>query len=247
MDYSHVAFANTINEVYETEDNEDFDSLRRKATSTDSQSKLIDINSLKNQNLEVSREIVLTLKAYLDEAERDLFAHKWDKVLVYLSTVSDQENAFVDLIDNLYPSNDPVESAAKSCMHFEAKSLFLSLDNLRKACQEHQIETSEKYYAKLLLSYDRFLKAGDLYPTYDPIPSTEIFFKDTPSTTLRFDETSGIKKLDNVILKIGPDMGKTGRVIYIDDRAAVVKLDKDGKDYQEVKWIPLDMLAKTTI
>jgi hypothetical protein len=132
-------------------------------------------------------------------------------------------------------------------MHFEAKSLFLSLDNLRKACQEHQIETSEKYYAKLLLSYDRFLKAGDLYPTYDPIPSTEIFFKDTPSTTLRFDETSGIKKLDNVILKIGPDMGKTGRVIYIDDRAAVVKLDKDGKDYQEVKWIPLDMLAKTTI
>ena len=44
----------------------------------------------------------------------------------------------------------------------------------------------------------------------------------------------------------GPDMGKKGEIIYIDGEFGIVKLDKDGKDYQEVKRVPLKILAKTT-
>jgi len=203
-----------------------------------------DLNSLSNADLEVSREIVLTLKAYIDEAERDLFSQKWTSVCVYLDTISEQENAFVDLIDNLFPSKEAIDVAARDSMEFEAKSMFLALDDLRDACIDKSAALAERSYAKLLLSYDRFLKAGDLYPTYDVITSTEIFFQDIPLDTLRFDELSPINKLDRVILKVGPDMGKVGTVIYIDGQNAIVKLDKDGRQYQEVKRMPFSFLAK---
>lgn len=220
---------------------EDLTSLR--STSSSSETKT-DLNSLTNLDLEVSREIVLTLKAYIDEAERDLFSQKWSSVCVYLDTISEQEDAFVDLIDNLFPSKESIDIAARNSMDFEAKSMFLALDDLRDACVDKNAALAERSYAKLLLSYDRFLKAGDLYPTYDVITSTEIFFKDTPSDTLRFDELSPVNKLDRVVLKVGPDMGKVGTIIYIDGSNAIVKLDKDGRDYQEVKRMPLTFLAK---
>ena len=128
--------------------------------------------------------------------------------------------------------------------------MFLALDELRESAKMHDEKLSQKAYSKLLLSYDRFLKAGDLYPTYDPITSTEVFFYDTPLSTLRYDRKARIQVLDQVLLTQGPDMGKTGTVINIDDgdkndKFAIVKLDKDGKTYQEVKYIKLSYLAKT--
>ena len=128
--------------------------------------------------------------------------------------------------------------------------MFLALDELRESAKMHDEKLSQKAYSKLLLSYDRFLKAGDLYPTYDPITSTEVFFYDTPLSTLRYDRKARIQVLDQVLLTQGPDMGKTGTVINIDDgdkndKFAIVKLDKDGKAYQEVKYIKLSYLAKT--
>ena len=128
--------------------------------------------------------------------------------------------------------------------------MFLALDELRESAKMHDEKLSQKAYSKLLLSYDRFLKAGDLYPTYDPITSTEVFFYDTPLSTLRYDRKARIQVLDQVLLTQGPDMGKTGTVINIDDgdkndKFAIVKLDTDGKAYQEVKYIKLSYLAKT--
>jgi len=128
--------------------------------------------------------------------------------------------------------------------------MFLALDELRESAKMRDEKLSQKAYSKLLLSYDRFLKAGDLYPTYDPITSTEVFFYDTPLSTLRYDRKARIQVLDEVLLTQGPDMGKTATVINIDDsdkddQFAVVKLDKDGKAYQEVKYIKLSYLAKT--
>ena len=123
-----------------------------------------------------------------------------------------------------------------------------TLEDFKDAARNKQIDASSKAYARLLLSYDRFLKAGDLYPTYDPFTSTEIFFTatKTPEGSLRYDSTRVPQTLDRVLFKKGPDMGKTGTVLDIDDRtSAIVKLDKDGKDYQEVKVVKLDLLGKT--
>lgn len=198
-----------------------------------------------SQALDNARERVLTLKAYLDEAERDLFRKNWGNLQVYLYTFADQEDAFALLIENLFPNNDPLDKSAREALAFEAQSMFLSLDQLREAARVASPERARVAYSRLLLSYDRFLKAGDLYPTYDPITSTAIFFANTPQSTLRFDAKAKVQVLDSVLLTAGPDMGKTGTVINIDGANAVVKLDKDGKAYQEVKFVQLDILAKT--
>mgnify|MGYP000077944829 CR=1 FL=1 len=187
---------------------------------------------------------VILLPMYLDEAERDLFNRNWENLQVYLYTFADQEDAFVGLINGLFPNNDPLDSAARQALSYEAQSMFLNLDDLREAAKVGNIPKSTRAYANLLLSYDRFLKAGDLYDTYDPITSTAIFFRDQPLSTLEFDKDARVQVYDNVLLLGGPDMGKTGTVINIEEGNAVVKLDKDGKAYQEVKQVDLSTLAK---
>lgn len=207
----------------------------------------INKNEIPPDVLADSKERILTLKAYLDEIERDLFAKNWDNLQVYLYTFADQENAFVALIDGLFPSDDKLDQTAREALSFEARSMFIALDDLREAAKNKSNKLAQGAYSRLLLSYDRFLKAGDLYPTYDPITSTAVFFEETNNdkSTLRFDASSKVQVLDTVLLTEGPDMGKTGTVINIEGDNAVVKLDKDGKAYQEVKYIKTSMLAKT--
>lgn len=190
-----------------------------------------------------ARERVLTLKAYLDEVERDLFEKNWENLQVYIYTFADQENAFAILIDNLFPNNDLLDKAAREALSFEAQSMFLALDDLREAAKDAKFKTAQRAYSRLILSYDRFLKAGDLYPTYDAITSTEIFFMNTPKDTLRY-SADKVQVLDTVVLTSGPDMGKQATVIMIDGPNAVIKLDKDGKAYQEVKYVKLEIIAK---
>lgn len=190
-----------------------------------------------------ARERVLTLKAYLDEVERDLFEKNWENLQVYIYTFADQENAFAILIDNLFPNNDLLDKAAREALSFEAQSMFLALDDLREAAKDAKFKTAQRAYSRLILSYDRFLKAGDLYPTYDAITSTEIFFMNTPKDTLRY-SSDKVQVLDTVVLTSGPDMGKQATVIMIDGPNAVIKLDKDGKAYQEVKYVKLEIIAK---
>jgi hypothetical protein len=42
------------------------------------------------------------------------------------------------------------------------------------------------------------------------------------------------KVRDHILLIEGPDMGKTGIILDISGRWTIVKLDKNGLDYQEV-------------
>lgn len=200
---------------------------------------------LDKATLENARERVLTLAAYLDEIQRDLFSKNWENLQVYLYTFAEQEDAFAALIDGLFPAADRLDSTARESLSFEARSMFVALDDLREASRLQKFKSAQRAYSNLLLSYDRFLKAGDLYPTYDPFTSTEIFFKGTPKDTLKFDTDSKVQVLDTVVLTGGPDMGKTGTVIFIDGTNAIVKLDKDGKAYQEVKDVKLTLVAKT--
>jgi hypothetical protein len=52
---------------------------------------------------------VLTLKAYLDEAERDILDRNWKNLQIYLITFAEQEDAFAALIDGLFPTTDPID------------------------------------------------------------------------------------------------------------------------------------------
>jgi hypothetical protein len=137
---------------------DDFDTLLRSPATLSSTDLMNSRPVAELTNIEISSEIVLTLKAYLDEAERDLANKKWENVIVYLDTVADQEAAFSDLITNLYPGGTAflssssisatetednsdvitqeeaigVGKAAQEMMEFEAKTLFETLDQLRE-------------------------------------------------------------------------------------------------------------------
>ena len=116
-------------------------------------------NSVKlvKSQIDLAREKVLTLKAYLDEAERDLILENWDRLAVYLYTFTEQEYSFAALIDGLFPSDDSLDSSARTALSFEAQSMFETLETLKDAARNKQIDASSKVYARLLLSYDRFL------------------------------------------------------------------------------------------
>jgi hypothetical protein len=198
------------------------------------------------EDLNESEDRILTLKAYLDETERDVFNKNWSKLVAYLNIFTEQENAFANLINGLFPGDGDLDKAGRDELKLEAQTMFLAIDDLREAAKDHKFEEARAMYAKLLLAYDRFLKAGNLYPSYDVITSTEVLFKDTPRSTLRFDTTSKPSILDKVVLTYGPDMGKVGTIINIDrDNMAVVKFDKDENYYQEVKEVELSVLAKS--
>jgi len=149
-------------------------------------------------------------------------------------------------MDGLFPANDDLDRTAREELGFEAQWMFLALDDLTESAKDHQFKNARAAYAKLLLAYDRFLKAGNLYPSYDVITSTEVLFSGTPRETLRFDTSSKLQCLDRVVLSSGPDMGKTGVIIDImeEGQHAIVKFDKDENNYQRTKDVKLSMLAK---
>lgn len=134
-------------------------------------------------------------------------------------------------------------------------------------------QSAERAYANIALAYDRFLKAGDLYKAYDPITSTEPFYANIPTTeAIKYDSNGSPKVADQVrrtahpspsdrekdkealtvscgngewqiVVLGGPDKGKTGKLIGIDDTKGVIKLDTNGK-FTEVKMISMKDIGK---
>ena len=209
------------------------------------------VPTLKKREISVAeltkaRDVVLTLKPYLDEAERDIQMKNWDNLQVYLFTFAEQEKSFSLLIDGLFPAEDDLDTAARTALSYQAQQTFILLDQLREYAKDRDFRRSENTYARLLLSYDRFLKAGDLYPTYDVITSTEVFYRDKDTREqIRYKKNQRPMLQDSVLLISGPDMGKTGRLLDVDDEdMTIVEFDSNGNQYQEVKQVKMSMLGK---
>lgn len=197
------------------------------------------------QQVESARERALTLTAYLDEMEWNIVKGEWARVLVYAYTFAEQDSAFVALTDGLFPSADSLDTATRAALTYEAREMFLAIDQLIDAAKACDFPLAQRAYTKLALNYDHFLKAGNLYPTYDPITSTEVFFANTPPESLRYQQ-SAPQLLDRVLVLKGPDMGKTGSLLLVepDSQFAIVKLDKNGRAYAEIKAVKLRNLGK---
>ena len=75
------------------------------------------------KDVDLAVEKVLTLQAYLDEAERDLFERNWDNLQVYLYTFAEQEDAFAILIDCLFPSTDELDTSTREALSYVSNIL----------------------------------------------------------------------------------------------------------------------------
>jgi len=113
--------------------------------------------------LAASRMRVRSLQAYLDELQRDIFLNKRTFVQGYLGVFYSQRDAFQALILTTYPADDPVSLSSKDAMIDEGNNVFRYAEDLSNAANSNKRGAALEAYAKLALSYDRFLKAGDLY------------------------------------------------------------------------------------
>jgi len=203
----------------------------------------------------------------LDEAQADVYKEEWLSLKVYPSVF----RAFLPLMEyyekEAFSDNNGdkyVNAATRDSLSFYRMQMSVSIDRLAKAIENQKVREVEEAFAKTSLSYDRFLKAGDLYEGYDPVTSTTVFFKNISDDQLRYTPLALQQPQirDEVLVLQGPDKGKVGRIIWLgrengDDLdskvlSAVVKLEpnpvlgtsKSG-GVREVKAYPYNWLVMT--
>jgi len=197
------------------------------------------------------KERIKVLYAYLEEMERDIFARKWDTLSSYVGVFEKQELAFENIIDALRSSESAADRDAKRAMEYEARQLFLTLDDIAEAARFRNVVKAEKSYVQLAIAYDRFLKAADLYDVYDNTDTSKLY-EAIPEDLLVYDREDLPRVQDDVLIITGPDKGRTGKLIGISDASSkgVVRVEigkraatKDASF--EVKVIDLQNIAKT--
>ncbi|CAE7272463.1 PET8 [Symbiodinium pilosum] len=203
----------------------------------------------------------------LDEAQADVYKEEWLSLKVtppllraYLPLMkSYPEEAFNDNVGDRY-----VNAATRESLYFYQMQFSVAIDRLEKAVANHKVREVEEAFAKTSLSYDRYLKAGDLYTGYDPVTSTTVFFQNVSDSQLQYTPLALQQPQirDEVLVLQGPDKGKVGRIIWLgrengedlDSKVltAVVKLEpnpvlgqsKSG-GVREVKAYPYSWLVMT--
>mmetsp|Transcript_7091 Transcript_7091/g.9493 ORF Transcript_7091/g.9493 Transcript_7091/m.9493 type:complete len:335 (-) Transcript_7091:592-1596(-) len=206
-------------------------------------SKDFEVVSVSPNQLKDATERIKALQPYLDEIERYIFAEQYKYLGGFLGVFAEQENAFVQLIDGLFPSDSPADESARSAMQYEAQRIFLALDDLRDAARDGQDRKVKSSYIALAKAYDRFLKAGSMTLFYDPVVSTEPLYDSLEvGDRIIFDQRTKPKVQDQVILVRGPDKGRTGVLLSTDSdsKSGVVKLDY----IKEVREVPLEYVMK---
>lgn len=63
---------------------------------------------------------------------------------------------------------------------------FGAVERLKRAAEEQNNKEAQKAFAAMSVAYDRYLKAGNLYETYDAITSTEGFYAGISNSNLKF-------------------------------------------------------------
>eukprot|EP00440_Ansanella_granifera_P060517 gb/GFBE01065593.1/.p1 GENE.gb/GFBE01065593.1/~~gb/GFBE01065593.1/.p1 ORF type:complete len:771 (+),score=177.81 gb/GFBE01065593.1/:1-2313(+) len=204
----------------------------------------------------------------LDEAQSDVYKEEWKSLEVYPPIL----RAYIPLMtyysDNAFPDDEGdkyVNAATRDSLQFEAKQFNIGISRLQDAIQARKVRGVEEAFAKTSLSYDRFLKAGDLYTGYDPVTSTTVFFRDISDSQLQYTPLALQQPTirDEVLVLQGPDKGKVGRIIWLGREnsedlnskilTAVVKLEpnpvlgssKNGVGVREVKAYPYGWVVMT--
>lgn len=203
----------------------------------------------------------------LDEAQADVYKEEWLALKVTPSLL----RAYLPLMQS-YPLdafNDNtgdkyVNAATRESLYFYQMQFRVGIDRLEKAVANRKVREVEEAFAKTSLSYDRYLKAGDLYSGYDPVTSTTVFFQNVSDSQLQYTPValSQPQIRDEVLVLQGPDKGKVGRIIWLgrenekdlDSKVltAVVKLEPNpvlgqsrSGGVREVKAYPYSWLVMT--
>eukprot|EP00904_Undaria_pinnatifida_P013327 jgi/Undpi1/9124/HiC_scaffold_26.g11582.m1 len=184
----------------------------------------------------------------LDELQIDISNDDWDLVSTYPNAFRSLVPVFTKYTDAAFPGDDPVDTTTRVALRYEVGRFFGAVERLKRASEEKNNREAQKAFAAMSVAYDRYLKAGNLYESYDAVTSTEGFYAGVDNSSLKFVAPSKDppKIKDNVLLITGPDKGKTGYIIGVESGKAIIKLETSAAvGVREIKVVPIDYVAKT--
>lgn len=230
------------------------------------------ITSEKVAQLRVGDSLVLRLRAVeveLEALQADIFRDPvdWEVLSVYPKVFRAYAPLFTTYTDRAFPTDSQVDKALRYALRYEVGGFYTSVKDLEDSLNRKGIRAAQRAFAKMSLSYDRYLKAGDLYTEYEPdnTIAIDIYKKKlasdlTGSNRLKDGklnyiapsiEAPGLQ--DEIILLKGPDKGRKGQVLWISKGdsisnvdSVVVKLEASVSGHKEVKSYPYSLVAKTT-
>ena len=194
------------------------------------------VTSEKVGQLRVGDSLVLRLRAVeqeLDALQEDVFREPpdWDVLSIYPKVFRAYSPLFTAYTDRAFPTADPVDVALRYALRYEVGGFYTGAQQLEQGVNARSIRQAQRAFAKMSLSYDRYLKAGDLYVLYDrDDPSNteqakKAFLKGLQDGAYRGPSSAALQYIapsieaprlqDEIVLLKGPDKGQRGQVLWI--------------------------------
>ena len=197
-------------------------------------------------------EKIRRIARILDDLQYDLFEESWEELVSYPLELRSFVPIFTLYTDRAFPATTPIDTQTRFALRYEVGRFFGAVERLKRAVDTRDMSEAEAAFARISLSYDRYLKAGNLYQTYDPLTSTAKLYEGISDKSLVYIPQS--KEMpqtrDAVLIMQGPDKGRTGMLIGVEQtdptlkKKAIVKLDNLATGVREIKVMPFGLIAK---
>eukprot|EP00930_Biecheleria_cincta_P097981 TRINITY_DN89665_c0_g1_i1.p1 TRINITY_DN89665_c0_g1~~TRINITY_DN89665_c0_g1_i1.p1 ORF type:complete len:648 (+),score=117.91 TRINITY_DN89665_c0_g1_i1:26-1945(+) len=206
----------------------------------------------------VSSSVLLKIRQIarlLAELEADIVRGDWTVIGTYPQVLLAYTDIFTKYTDTAFSGDDPVDKALRFELRFEVGQFSQARNTLADAVKKQDERLAQFAFAELSLSYDRYLKAGELYQGTDAVTNTELLYqtKSGEKLAIKFEppllEPPQLR--DKITVINGPDKGKSGEILWIgevDDKPkfSIVKLGfNEVIGAEEVKTFPYEWLART--
>jgi hypothetical protein len=155
--------------------------------------------------------------------------------------------AFTTYTDAAFPSELPSDYGLRVALRYEVGRFFASVERFKRAVARKSLDEAYIAYADMSLHLDRYLRVGGLYTYYDSTIDNEPLFQAYSDALVYADPVKDPALVrDLIVLRKGPDTGKTGIVIGIypdESNTCVVKLDQF-RGMREIRVVPRTWAAK---
>ena len=211
----------------------------------------------KVSELRVGDTLVERLRAVdglLDGLESDIYRDTidWDVVSVYPKIFRAYSPLFTAYTDRAFPDNSEIESALRYALRYEVGGFYSGVQDFERAVERRAPRQAQRAFARMSISYDHYLKAGDLYTVYEDNFDVSPSYSNPKQLNYIAPSIEAPGLEDEVVLLKGPDKGRKGVVLWIfkDETLSnniIVKLEKMGESgHSEVRQYPYSLVAKTT-
>lgn len=173
---------------------------------------------------------------------------RWDLVETYPNIFRSYVPILTAYTDSAFPTDIPTDQGLRVALRYEVGRFFASLERLKQATNRRLLDEAYVAYSDMSLHFDRYLRVGGLYTYYDDTISLEPYYEGVAESRLVYVDPKKDPALvrDLIVLREGPDKGRTGIVIGIypdGSDTCAVKLDRF-KGIREIRVVPRTWAAK---